>query len=315
MEILIVTPAPPGSRVGNNVTAVRWARLLRELGHRAQIARTYSAQRPDAMIALHARKSAESVARFKSDHPDRPLVLCLTGTDIYLDYPESAEAARSIALADRIVCLQPLALLELPEAQRAKATTIFQSSAPPRRFPKKRKDVFEVCVSGHLREVKDPFRAAEASKLLGPRSKVRILQVGGALSPEMARRAAAEERRNPRYRWIGELPRWRARLLLARSRLMVISSLVEGGANVVSEAIVCKVPVLASRIPGNVGLLGEDYPGYFEPKDSVGLATLLARAEKEPRFLEELSAFCARLEPAFHREAEREAWRSLLERL
>ena len=96
---------------------------------------------------------------------------------------------------------------------------------------------------------------------------------------------------------------------------MVISSVLEGGANVVSEAIVCKVPVLASRIPGNLGLLGEEYPGYFEVGNVGKLAELMLRAETDGEFLESLRRGCSLRSKLFEPGAEQQAWRSLLAEL
>ncbi|MFO0981072.1 MAG: glycosyltransferase [Planctomycetota bacterium] len=122
-------------------------------------------------------------------------------------------------------------------------------------------------------------------------------------------------RRNRRYRWLGELPRGRALRLLRASHVLVLSSLLEGGANVISEALAAGTPVLASRIPGSVGLLGADYPGYFPAGDTRALAALLARAERDPRFRARLRAACRRRAPLVAPERERAAWRALLEEL
>ena len=165
---------------------------------------------------------------------------------------------------------------------------------------------------GHLREEKDPFRAALAARGLPAASRITILHAGGAMNQAMARRAFAEGEANPRYRWLGELPRWRVRRLLARCRLMVLSSRMEGGANVISEAAAAGLPVLASAIPGSVGLLGENYPGYFEAGNTGELRKLLARAEEEPAFMARLERHMKRLTPRFEPERETAAWRSLL---
>jgi glycosyltransferase involved in cell wall biosynthesis len=163
-----------------------------------------------------------------------------------------------------------------------------------------------------LRKVKDPFRAALAARRLPVSSRIRILQAGTAMEPALARRARAVAHGNPRYRWLGGLPRARARRRLAGSRLLVLSSRMEGGANVISEAVVDAVPVLASRIPGSVGLLGTDYPGYFPVGDTAALGRLLRRAERDPRFYRRLKTWCARLAPRFRPARERAAWRKLL---
>ncbi len=315
MRILIVTPAPRGSRLGNYVTAARWAGLLKSLGHDVRVAREFRGQPADLLIALHARKSASSIQKWRRGRPKSPIVLCLTGTDVYQDMPSCAEARRSVMLADRIVTLQPLAATELPEEHRRKARTILQSVPKPKRKSKQLKDAFEVCVMGHLREVKDPFRAAEAARLLPENSQIRVIHLGGALSSEMESRAIQEAMENPRYEWLGELPRPAALRTLMRCRLMVLSSLLEGGANAISEAVVLGVPVLASRIDGSVGLLGDDYPGYFEVGDTKALAALLYRAETESAFYESLQRDCARVAENFKPEVEREAWRSLIREL
>lgn len=312
MKILIVTPAPPGSRAGNNVTARRWAGLLRDLGHRASVAREYARQDVDILIALHARKSAGSVKAFKQEHLDKPVILCLTGTDIYQDLPDSLQARQSIEVAEKLIILQPLAALELPEGQRGKAVTIFQSAEPLRKSPRKSTKTFDVCVSGHLREVKDPFRAAEAAKRMPEQSRIRILHIGGALEPEMAAFAQCQEAESSRYRWLGERPQWEAKRILGRSRLLVVSSRLEGGANVASEAVVLGVPVLASKIPGNIGLLGESYPGYFPVGDTSSLAGLMWRAETDPAFMADLQEYCSNIAPGFSRKRESKAWGTLL---
>ena len=167
-------------------------------------------------------------------------------------------------------------------------------------------------VVGHLRPVKDPFRTALAVRRLPPESRIRVLHLGAAMDEEMASRARAEMRINPRYRWLGEQPRARVQQILARSALCVLSSKLEGGANVLSEAIVASTPVLASRIAGSVGILGEDYDGYFNVGDSEELAGLLHRAERDPAFLARLSAQCTRLRPLFHPARELAAWRKLI---
>lgn len=315
MNVRIVTPAGPGSRSGNRVTAVRWARLLRQLGHRVTVARSYRDEPCDLLVALHARKSADSVFAFRRLHPGRPLVLALTGTDVYNDVHASARARKAVALATRIVTLQPLAARELPPRLRRRVRVIYQSASPTKAPPRRAPRSFEVAVVGHLRPVKDPFRCALAVRRLPRSSRVQVLHAGAALSASMERRARLEEARNPRYRWLGDLPRWRARRLIARARLLVLSSRMEGGAHVVSEALVDGVPVLASRIPGSVGMLGSGYPGYFEVGDTRALRRLLLRCESDPAFLETLRRHCRARARLFEPSREREAWARLLRSL
>ena len=288
LRIIIVTPAAPGSLHGNRATALRWARQLRALGHETAVATGWNGEHCDILIALHARRSHAAMHAWKAAHPQRPLALVLTGTDLYRDIRSDAAARASLRLADRMVVLQAEGLAELSAAQRERTSVIFQSARARRRQPAPR-SYFLVTVIGHLREEKDPFRAALALAQL-PRSAIRVVQLGRALTPEMGRRARALMRAEPRYRWLGELAHTGAMRWLARSHLMVISSRMEGGAHVVSEAIAAGVPVIASAIAGNIGLLGKDYPGYYPFADATALAAQLARAHGDPAWLDALAA-------------------------
>jgi putative glycosyltransferase (TIGR04348 family) len=267
----------------------------------------------DVLVALHARKSAPAVFASVESHPERPVVVALTGTDLYRDYPDSAEAQRAMELAARLVVLQPLALERLPEPQRVKARVIYQSAVstpnPGRHDP----DYFDICVSGHLRDEKDPFRAAAAARLLPRASRIRILHAGRAMTPDLAEQAREEERKNPRYRWLGELARKAARRLLASCRVLALTSKMEGGANVISEAIVDGVPVIASRIDGSVGLLGGDYAAFFPTGDTEALASLISRFEQDATFYQEQKMRCLQLQPLFKPECEQYEWQHLLE--
>jgi putative glycosyltransferase (TIGR04348 family) len=313
MRMLIVTPA--GAQGGNRITAERWSRLLRNLGQRVQIAPEYRDQPCDVLVALHARKSAASIRRFRRTQPAGPLIVALTGTDLYGDLGRSPAARRSIELATRIVVLQPDAVSHVPRDARGKVRVIVQSAAAPRRPALPRRRVFDVCVIGHLRTVKDPFRAALASRLLPRESRIVVTQVGAALSEDMRRRAERESGRNPRYEWRGAVSHAQARRILARSRLLVVTSRLEGGANVVSEALAADVPVISSRISGSIGLLGNDYPGYFAVGATRELADLLWRCESDPAFYRDLRRRCRRLAPLIHPARERQAWQTLLEEI
>jgi putative glycosyltransferase (TIGR04348 family) len=312
MRIHLVTPAPSGSLKGNRVTADRWAQLLRSLGHEVSISEQYTGQPCDVLIALHARKSHDSIVRFREQHPSAPLVLALTGTDLYGDIRTDPYAGESLELASRLVVLQPLGAEELAEHLRGKVRVIYQSVEPLDSTEPPREEVFEVCVMGHLRPVKDPFRTALAARLLPARSRVRVIHLGSALSEDMARQARAEETGNPRYLWLGERPRAEARRLLSRCRLLSLTSELEGGANVIGEAVSVSVPVVSSRIAGSVGLLGPDYPGYFPVGNTEALARLLERAEKDQDFLDTIRGWGERLRPLFEPERECRSWQELL---
>jgi putative glycosyltransferase (TIGR04348 family) len=242
-------------------------------------------------------------------------VVALTGTDAYRfihSHPEPT--LRSIALAHRLVGLHDLIADTVPPEHRAKVRVIYQSARPvSRRAPARR--TFRVCVAGHLREEKDPLRPAYAVRDLPPGSRLHVDHYGGAHTPEWAAAATAEMASNPRYHWHGEVPHHRLRRVYASAHLLALPSRMEGGANVISEAVVAGLPVVASRIAGSVGLLGPDYPGYYPVEDTAALRALLLRAEADPGFYASLEEKCAGRRPLFTAERERAAWVSLLQEL
>lgn len=304
MRIAIVTPSAASTRTGNRHTAQRYAAFLRAAGHRVRVASSWDGGDCDLMLALHARKSHESIARFRARFPARPLVVVLTGTDVYRDIRDDPAAQKSLALATLLVTLQDQAGGELHRRFRGKVRVVYQSAsvsrtaAPPQRR-------FRVCVVGHLREEKDPFRAALALAHLPDERLIEVVQVGDALSPGMAAEACRLMRADARYRWVGGVPHSRALVWLARSHLLVVSSRMEGGANVICEAARAGVPVLASRVPGNVGMLGPHYPGYYPLADERALAGLIGRASADARFYARLKAGTAARRHRFAPAAER----------
>lgn len=314
MTISLITPAPPRSLYGNRTTAARYARFLRQLGHEVVLEETWNGEGSEMMIALHARRSHPSIKRYAALYPERPLVVVLTGTDLYRDIHSDEAAKESLEIATALIVLQGLGPKELEPRHRAKTRVIYQSAEPIKPQPPANRR-FDVCVIGHLRAEKDPFRAALAARLLPPASRVRVTQVGRSYGEEFAEEARLHASENPRYRWLGEVPRWKVRRLLARSRLLAQTSFVEGGANTVSEALAAGVPLVASDIPGNAGMLGEDYPGYYPVGDEGALAGLLRRAETDAGFYALLQARCAARGYLVRPERERDALGRLVKEL
>lgn len=327
MRIAIVTPAPPNSRYGNRITALRWAKILRQLGNRVPILETLDGKSYDLLVALHARKSHPSIINFRRQNPAAPIIVALTGTDLYRDIRTNNLARESLEIAARIVVLQPAAIEELEPGLREKTRVIYQSvdgqraqkgssrkstKTKPGKIKPRNGGSFDVCVIGHLRAVKDPFRTAMAARLLPDSSRMRVVQLGGAMTAGMASRARKEMIANKRYQWLGEQTRSRVRRILSSSSLFVLSSRMEGGANVLSEAIVASVPILASRIDGNVGILGSDYPGYFDVGSTQELAQLLTRVETTPEYLAELRDRVKSLSVLFTPAREQKAWSDLI---
>lgn len=314
-RILIVSPAAAVDNNGNWQSASRWARFLRAR-YRVDIASAWAPgdAAPDLLIALHARRSAASLAAFRAACPQRPTLLVLTGTDVYRDIDHDASAHASLAQAGAIVVLQADALARLPPAARARASIIHQSAPPLAPYAGPAPRQAGVCMIGHLRPEKDPLTFMRAASLL-QRRDLRLTHIGGALAPELGAAAAREASVNPHYRWLGALPRARTRQHLKRSHAMVIASAMEGGANVIIEAVTCGVPVLASDIGGNRGMLGEDYAGYFPFGDAAALARLIARSVDDPAFHARLKAQCAGRAALFAPAAERALLRDLVDNL
>jgi glycosyltransferase involved in cell wall biosynthesis len=173
---------------------------------------------------------------------------------------------------------------------------------------------FRVLVVGHLRPEKDPFRTALAARHLPAASRIEVLHLGGALAAGFGERAEQESEENPRYRWLGEVPHPKTRRLIAGSHVLAITSLMEGSSNVLSEALAqpSPTPVVASRISGLVGTLGDDYPGYFPVEDTAALAELLWRAESDATFYQALIAKCEHAAPLVSPEHEQACWAELL---
>lgn len=313
--ILLVTPTPPDSPHGNGVTARRWAEILRGLGHEVDIAQGCRAGPYRALIALHARKSASAVRCFRADHPAAPVVLALTGTDLYPDLNAAGVDNGVLEMASRLIVLQPLGLAQLEPELRKRAMVVVQSVPRIPRLPA-RADRFEVALLAHVRPVKDPFVLAAAVRRLPASSKVHVTHVGEARDDVLAGRLAAESASNPRYDWLGPVSRAEALRLLARSRLMAITSRHEGGANVISEALAAGVPIISSLIPGSAGLLGGHYPGYFPPGDADTLARALLAAEQDrDGYYRSLHQCCEALRPLVDPRRERDALAGLVSEL
>ena len=265
------------------MTALRWQRFLEELGYSVEVTESWSGEDVAVLIALHAFRSHQSIVQFKKRYPSRPIILILTGTDLYRDMQNHSEVLQSMEMADQLIVLQSSALNSIPPSLRSKAQVIYQSVEIDLTDPIAKED-FLVSVIGHLREEKDPFCVARSLPLLPSDSKINIKHLGQAMNSQMGDLARNFNAILDRYQWIGEVSHTDALRILSQSRLMVISSLMEGGAHVVSEAIALGIPVIASDIPGNRGLLGEDYPAYYPKGDERALANLLYRSETMPSF-------------------------------
>ena len=322
-SVVIVSPALAAANNGNWRTARRWQLLL------AQDVPVRVVQHwPDAqagadtvMLALHARRSADSIEAWSQAHPGGGLAVVLTGTDLYQDIRTDPQAQRSLELAQRLVVLQELGGQALPESCRNKTRVIFQST-PRRATLAKSARLLRALMVGHLRAVKSPQTLFEAARLLREHDDIRIDHIGDAGDEALAEEARATARDCPHYQWLGPVPHALARQRIQRAHVLVHTSAMEGGAHVIMEAVRSGTPVLASRVPGNVGMLGADYGGYFPHGDAPALARLLAdcragQVAKDPArgLLARLAGQCAIRAPLFDSSAEHAALLQLLHEL
>ena len=311
--LCIVTPALADANNGNWQTARRWSKML-STDYRVRLATSWDGTAGDAadvLVALHARRSAESIARWAAQQPARPLVVVLTGTDLYRDIHSDPSAQHSLDVAQRLIVLHERAVDDLPPQHRAKAVACFQST--PARTPlQKTQQHLNALMVGHLREEKSPQTYFEAARLLRARPDIRLDHIGAALDPALGREAQATQHCCPRYRWLGALPHAATRQRIQRAHVLVHPSRMEGGAHVVMEAVRSGTPVLASRIAGNVGMLGASYAGFFVPGDAQGLAALLRRCRDEPPTIATLRAQCEARAPLFEPTRERATLLALL---
>jgi len=322
-SVVIVSPALAAANNGNWRTARRWQLLLTPTLP-VRVVRQWPdehAASDTLMLALHARRSADSIQAWAQAHAGRGLAVVLTGTDLYQDIRTDPRAQRSLELAQRLVVLQELGAQALPAALREKTRVVFQSTPARLALPKSARMLRAVMV-GHLRPVKSPQTLFEAARLLRGRSDIRIDHIGEAGDAALGEQARATARDCPQYRWLGALPHGQTRQRIQRAHLLVHTSALEGGAHVVMEAVRSGTPVLASRVPGNVGMLGADYAGYFPHADAAALARLLDQCRggqlaKDPAqaLLARLATQCALRAPLFDATAERSALIQLLQEL
>ena len=313
----IATPYAASANNGNWRTAARWAKLLHDrfrviVQTPGEGMRGHAA--PECLIALHARRSHGVIRDWREAHPDGPLIVVLTGTDLYRDLAHSAEVCKSLDLADRLIVLQEDGVRHLPARHRRKARVVYQSCRPLVPAVKAAGRLNCVMVA-HLRPEKDPLTALRAWSHLAPEAACSLTIVGDSRDPALAapvREAMSVDRR---IRWVGAQPHARTRQLIKRAHLLLVPSLMEGGANVIVEAVTAGTPVLASRISGNVGMLGRDYPGYFPVGNGEALAALLSRCVGEPRFYAGLQRGCRARRPLFDPRRERSSLLGILAEL
>ncbi len=309
-DIVIVTPALADANNGNWQTARRWAGMLGG-AYRVRLAAAWDGGDEALMVALHARRSSASVARWRELRGAAPLVVALTGTDLYRDIVGDGSAQASLASADRLIVLNLLGAASVPQALRHKVRVVLQSCATRRPLAKTGRHL-RVLMVGHLRDEKRPQTYFDAVRRLAHRADILFDHAGAALDPELGAQARKLMRDCPQYRWLGGVAHAEARRRIQAAHVLVHTSRIEGGAHVVTEAVRSGTPVLASHIDGNLGLLGAAYDGYFPVDDGAALATLIEQLRDEPAILGHLQQQCLARVPLFDPARERGTLHALL---
>jgi putative glycosyltransferase (TIGR04348 family) len=322
-QVSIVTPALAQANNGNWQTARRWARFLAPVA-RVRVTDHWpdsaeSMQSDQVLIALHARRSAASIANWHARHGSKGLVVVLTGTDLYRDIERDGQAQQSVDHAKVLVVLQSRGPQALPAPLRKKARVIFQSSTS-RQPLRKSQARLRLLAVGHLRDEKSPQTLFQAVRLLADRHDIVIEHVGSALDLELGRVAQQLSEQLPGYQWLGNLPHEAVRRRIQRAHLLIHPSQMEGGAHVIMEAVTSGTAVLASAVDGNIGMLGDDYQGYFPWGDAQALVDRVIQCrESQPDqingFLHALQRQCLQRAPLFAPAAEQAALIQLLDSL
>jgi putative glycosyltransferase (TIGR04348 family) len=294
-SVVIVSPATAAANNGNWHTAARWQQFLQddfdtEITQHWSPSGSNSSQNFHAMIALHARRSADSIAAWAKTFPGRELIVVLTGTDLYRDIRTDAAAQASLDLATQLVVLQEAGLDELAPQHRAKTKVIYQSC--PRATPAPKASSFTALMVGHLRDEKDPLTYLRAAQRLSARPDIALEHIGNDENATYPAQIKETSLSNSKYRWLDGLPKDDTLQHMARAHVLVHCSKMEGGAHVILEAVQLGTPVIASRISGNIGMLGADYAGYFELGDDAALASMIERAADDANFLQRLQSQC-----------------------
>ena len=308
MRICVASPYPLSDLKGNSVTTCRIVELLNELGYLARGSHGFDGDPTDVLISLHSHKGAPAVDEFQRQFPEGKVIVLITGTDLYDDLPQG-RGMTTLHQADAIAIPYREARGGVLQEFDDQIHVVPSSLVIPEIEAKPEPDQFLITIVGHLRPVKRSFLTVEAVAAHPEWENVTVRQLGEALDQESLKTACDWEEKDRRYQWLGALPREESLALCARSSLTVNSSLSEAAPNALLEAMTLGVPILSSKIEGNIGLLGEDYPGYF---DGDSLESKLAEIISGKHDLAAWVAHAKARLAIFSREKEKSAWIALL---
>ncbi len=344
MKILYLDPALPETTSGNSSTSTRITEHWRNLGHdvsslsvrgklpedEAHIRKLITGS--DLLVALHATYCHSILKIWHDLQKPVPLILIVSGTDLFEPILESGEVSTEFSWASeessRIVTLAAGLDAYYPEVRRqewgAKTRVIYQG-AEPVKWNCQQYDPQQAVVIGHLRSVKDPLLPVRAVEILREKRiqeqaalkdvRLTIQHFGKILDLNLKAQmesAQVQLASGPvRWQWNGPVSETGIRQVMSSAPLLIMPSLHEGGANVVGKFLVSGLPIVASRVAGNTGILGEDWPALFDAGDPQALADLLLRWNLEPQFREQISRAAKNLADQHDLRREEQRWSDL----
>ena len=289
--------------------------MLRAAGHRIRVLESPGSPHQhldlDVWIGLHAERSAASLELALAASPKVRAITVLTGTDLHREGGLSSLALKQLERSDRLVVLSPGGLELLPEELRSRTCTIPQVPGDLQPAPL-REGTPTLAMLSHLRPVKDPLVVLEALGHLSESAPLRIVHAGEPLDPALASRCEQTSAEDPRYSYLGRLPREQALATLKSSHGLLLPSRSEGGASVLSEALLLGRAVIASDAPGITAFLPKTYGGIFPVGSASDLAALLERFAAQPPWRLELAEQCVAMGTQLRSVEEAKAWQDLV---
>ncbi|BDS06869.1 glycosyl transferase [Oceaniferula spumae] len=314
-EVLIHSPYPRQRSQGNAVTAKRMTALLREGGLDVKIH-----ERGDAplaakcLIALNARKSATEIFDFHQRQPESPIIALLTGTDV--NHPdmetETSETRIALELCTAIVSLHDGFSHRIPSHLLEKTEVIYPSVQLPQSIRHHATAPIDIVIAGNFRSEKNPSLLMEAARALADTPMhFHAYGQGGDYQAELEKTAAE----CPNFHFHGVQDHDVVLANMQTAHALLNTSTEEGGANAICEAVVIGLPVIASKIAGNKGMLGEDYGGLFPSESTTALTEILTRSIDDPDFYQSLKSQITTRAPLFSYRREADQWTALVRRL
>lgn len=314
-DALIHSPYPRQKSQGNAVTALRMQNLLLESGLDVAIhERGDAPMHARCLIALNARKSAREIFDFHHRQPESAIVSLLTGTDV--NHPEmedlSSATIKALRLSTSVVSLHDGFTHRIPEDLLGKTKVIYPSVQLPSGFSHCPVEPKKVMIAGNYRVEKNPTLMMSAVRKLAELPLDFHAYGAGGDYQEHLDQTAAE---CSNFYFHGVQDHGVVLKEMQSMHALLNTSTEEGGANAICEAVAIGLPVLASRIDGNIGMLGFDYEGFFTSGDLQSLTDLLTRMDRDEAFYQTLKRQVAARARCFSYQYEAEQWAALVRKM